>query len=537
MTAKQLLFADSAHERLVKGMNTLAEAVRVTLGPKARTVVLEKSWGAPTVINSGVVVAKEIELEDRFENMGAQMVREVAAKTSEVAGDGTTTATLLAAAIVNEGMKYVAAGMNPMDLKRGIDLAVEKLISELERMAKPCSTRNEIAQVGSISANNDASIGNMIAEAMEKVGREGVITVEDGKGLANELEVVEGTQFDRGFLSPYFITNAEKQSVVLEDAYILLYDKKISTIRELLPLLEHVAKMGKPMLVIAEEVEGEALATLVVNKLRGVLHSCAVKAPGFGDRRKAMLEDLAVLTGGAVVAEEAGITLEKADPSVLGRARRVEIDKDDTTIIGGAGERKAIDARVAQIKREIEDSTSDYDKEKLQERAAKLAGGVALIRVGAATETEMKERKSRTEDALHATRAAVEEGVLAGGGVALLRARVALKALHGKNADQDAGVRIVERAVEEPLRQIVRNAGEEPAVVVQRVLDGAGNFGYNAATGEYGDLVAMGVLDPRKVTRAALQNAASIASLILTTDCMIAQAPEKPAAPRDEDMT
>jgi chaperonin GroEL len=536
MSAKQLLFGETAHARLVKGMNILADAVRVTLGPKARTVVLEKSWGAPTVINSGVAVAKEIELEDRFENMGAQMVREVAAKTSEVAGDGTTTATLLAASIVNEGLKYVASGMNPMDLKRGIDAAVEALVTELERLAKPCTTRTEIAQVGAISANNDASIGDMIAEAMEKVGREGVITVEDGKGLANELEVVEGTQFDRGFLSPYFITNAEKQSVVLEDAYILLYDKKISAIRELLPLLEHVAKMGKPLLVIAEDVEGEALATLVVNKLRGVLHSCAVKAPGFGDRRKAMLEDLAVLSGGTVVAEEAGITLEKAEPSVLGRARRVEIDKDDTTIIGGVGDRRAIDARVVQIKREIEDSTSDYDKEKLQERAAKLAGGVALIRVGAATETEMKERKSRTEDALHATRAAVEEGVLPGGGVALLRARACLKALHGRNADQDAGIRIVERAVEEPLRQIVRNAGEEPAVVLQRVLEGEGNFGYNAATGDYGDMVAMGVLDPRKVTRAALQNAASIASLILTTDCMIAQAPAKPAAPREEEM-
>ena len=536
MTAKQVVFGESAHARLVKGMNTLAEAVRVTLGPKARTVVLEKSWGAPTVINSGVIVAKEIELEDRFENMGAQMVREVAAKTSEVAGDGTTTATLLAAAIVNEGMKYVAAGMNPMDLKRGIDAAVDALIAELARMAKPCATRNEIAQVGAISANNDASIGDMIAEAMEKVGREGVITVEDGKGLANELEVVEGTQFDRGFLSPYFITDAERQRVVLEDAYILLHDKKIATIRELVPMLEHVAKSGKPLLVVAEEVEGEALATLVVNKLRGVLVSCAVKAPGFGDRRKAMLEDLAVLTGGAVVAEEAGSTLEKAEPSVLGRAKRVEVDKDDTTIIGGAGSRAAIDARVAQIKREIKDATSDYDKEKLQERAAKLAGGVALIRVGAATETEMKERKSRTEDALHATRAAVEEGVLPGGGVALLRARTVLKSLQGKNPDQDAGIRIVERAVEEPLRQIVRNAGEEPAVVVQRVIEGEGNFGYNAASGDYGDMVTMGVLDPRKVTRTALQNAASIASLILTTDCMIAQVQTKPVPAPEETM-
>jgi len=537
MTAKQILFGDSAHARLIKGMNTLTDAVRVTLGPKARTVVLERSWGAPTVINSGVIVAKEIELEDRFENMGAQMVREVAAKTSEVAGDGTTTATLLAAGIVNEGMKYVAAGMNPMDLKRGIDKAVEALVEELGRMAKPCGTRTEIAQVAAISANNDPSIGEMIADAMEKVGREGVITVEDGKGLANELEVVEGTQFDRGFLSPYFINNPEKQSVVLEDVYILLYDKKISTIRELLPLLEHVAKMSKPLVVIAEEVEGEALATLVVNTLRGILRSCAVKAPGFGDRRKAMLEDLAVLTGGKVVAEEAGLTLEKAQPEVLGRARRVEIDKDDTTIIGGAGDPKAIDARVAQIKREVEDATSDYDKEKLQERAAKLAGGVALIRVGAATETEMKERKSRTDDALHATRAAVEEGVLPGGGVALLRARAALGALRADNADQDAGIQIVLRALEDPLRQIVSNAGGEPAVVLQRVVDGKGNYGYNAATGEYGDMVAMGVLDPRKVTRAALQNAASIASLILTTDCMIAQIPEnKPAAPMPEEM-
>ena len=527
MPAKQLLFGEAAHAKLVKGMNTLADAVRVTLGPKARTVVLEKSWGAPVVVNSGVIVAKEIELEDRFENMGAQMVREVAAKTAEVAGDGTTTATLLAAGIVTEGMKYVAAGMNPMDLKRGIDKAVEAVVEELKRLAKPCATRTEIAQVGSISANNDPSIGEMIAEAMEKVGREGVITVEDGKGLANELEVVEGTQFDRGFLSPYFINNPEKQSVVLEDVLILLHDKKIATIRELLPLLEHVAKVGKPLLVIAEEVEGEALATLVVNTLRGVIRSCAVKAPGFGDRRKAMLEDLAVLTGGQVVAEEAGLTLEKAEPVVLGRAKRVVIDKDDTTIIGGAGDPKAIDARVATIKQQVEEATSDYDKEKLQERAAKLSGGVALIRVGAATETEMKERKSRTEDALHATRAAVEEGVLPGGGVALLRTRARVGKLQGANADQDAGIRIVLRALEEPLRQIVSNAGEEPPVVLQRVVEGEGNFGYNAATGEYGDLVKMGVLDPCKVTRAALQNAASIAGLILTTDCMIAQMPEK----------
>jgi len=530
MPAKQLLFGESAHARLVKGMNTLADAVRVTLGPKARTVVLEKPWGAPSVINSGVVVAKEIELGDPFENMGAQMMREVAAKTSEVAGDGTTTATLLAAGIVGEGMKFVAAGMNPMDLKRGIDQAVEAVVGELKALAKPCATRKEIAQVGAISANNDASIGEMIAEAMEKVGREGVITVEDGKGLANELELVEGTQFDRGYLSPYFINSPEKQRVVLEDVLILLYDKKISTIRELLPLLEHVAKVGKPLLVVAEEVEGEALATLVVNTLRGVIRSCAVKAPGFGDRRKAMLEDLAVLTGGHVVSEEAGLTLEKAEAAVLGKARRVEIDKDDTTIIGGEGDPKAIDARVAQIRQQVEEATSDYDKEKLQERAAKLSGGVALIRVGAATETEMKERKARTEDALHATRAAVEEGVLPGGGVALLRARRRLADLRGSNGDQDAGIRIVRRALEEPLRQIVRNAGEEPSVVVQRVADGEGSFGYNAASNEYGDLVQMGVLDPCKVTRSALQNAASIAGLVLTTECMVAKAPESAEA-------
>ncbi len=534
MAAKQVLFGETAHERLVKGMNILADAVRVTLGPKARTVVLEQSWGPPKVINSGVIVAKEIELEDRFENMGAQMVREVAAKTSEVAGDGTTTATLLASGIVNEGMKYVAAGINPMDLKRGIDKAVEALTAELARLAKPCATRKEIAQVGAISANNDASIGEMVAEAMEKVGREGVITVEDGKGLANELEIVEGTQFDRGYLSPYFINDPEKQRVVLEDVSILLCDRKISSIRDLLPLLEHVAKLGKPLLVVAEEVDGEALATLVVNMLRGILKSCAVKAPGFGDRRKAMLQDVAVLTGGTVVAEEAGLTLEKAAPEVLGRARRVEIDKDDTTIIGGAGEPAAIQARVAQIKREMDEATSDYDKEKLRERAAKLAGGVALIRVGAATETEMKERKSRTEDALHATRAAVEEGVLPGGGVALLRARARLSKLRGENSDQDAGIQIVMRAVEDPLRQIVLNAGEEPAVVIQKVVEGEGNFGFNAANGQYGDLVSMGVLDPCKVTRTALQNAASIASLILTTECMIAQMPERPAAPMEE---
>jgi chaperonin GroEL len=505
MSAKEIVFSDAAHEKLLRGMNILAEAVRVTLGPKARTVVLERGFGAPTVINSGVVVAKEIELEDPFENMGAQMVREVAARTSEVAGDGTTTATLLAAAIVNEGMKYVAAGMNPMDLKRGVDRAVEALVARLRESARPCASRTEIAQVAAISANNDRSIGTMVADAMEKVGREGVITVEDGKGLANELEVVEGTQFDRGYLSPYFINNPDRQSVMLDDVLVLLHDRKISTVRELLPILEHVAKEAKPLLVIAEEVEGEALATLVVNTLRGVIKACAVKAPGFGDRRKALLEDLAVLTGGTVVAEEAGLTLEKAEPSVLGRVRRIEVDKDDTTLIGGAGERKAIAARVARIKDQAKEATSDYDREKLEERAAKLSGGVALIRVGAATETEMKERKARTEDALHATRAAVEEGVLPGGGVALLRARTVLQDLKGENPDQEAGMRIVLRAIEEPLRQIVRNAGVEPAVVLQRVLDGRDNFGFNAATGEYGDLVQMGVLDPCKVTRTALQ--------------------------------
>jgi chaperonin GroEL len=524
MTAKQILFSEPAHARLLRGMNILADAVRVTLGPKARTVVLERAYGAPTVINSGVIVAKELELEEPFENMGAQMVREVAAKTSEVAGDGTTTATLLAAAIVNDGFKYVVAGMNPMDLKRGIDAAVEALAQRLRELAKPCASRTEIAQVAAISANNDRSIGEMIADAMEKVGREGVITVEDGKGLANELEVVEGTQFDRGYLSPYFINNAERQSVVLEDARILLHDRKIAAIRELLPLLEHVAQTGKPLLVVAEDLEAEVLATLVVNTLRGIVRTCAVKAPGFGDRRKAMLEDLAVLTGGTVVAEEAGLSLEKAQPAVLGHARRVEIDQDDTTIIGGSGDSKAIAARVTQIRKQAGEATSDYDKEKLEERAAKLAGGVALIRVGAATETEMKERKSRTEDALHATRAAVEEGVLPGGGVALLRARSVLQNVKGANPDQDAGIAIVRRAIEEPLRQIVRNAGEEPATVMQRIVEGEGNFGFNAATGEYGDLVKMGVLDPCKVTRTALRNAASIAGLILTTECMIARA-------------
>ena len=527
MPAKQILFGEQVRAKLLKGIGTLADAVRVTLGPKARTVVLERSYGAPQIINSGVVVAKEVELEDPFENMGAQMAREVAAKTSEIAGDGTTTATLLAAGIVVEGMKYVTSGMNPMDLKRGIDLAVEAIVAELKRLARPCATRTEIAQVASISANNDAAIGEMVADAMEKVGKEGVITVEDGKGLKSELEVVEGTQFDRGFLSPYFINDPEKQRVVLEDALVLMHDKKIATIRELLPLLEQAAKLGKPLLVVAEEVEGEALATLVVNSMRGIIKACAVKAPGFGDRRKEMLEDLAVLTGGKVIAEEAGRTLEKATLEDLGRAKRIEIDKDDTTIIGGGGAPDGIAARVAVIKQQIIEATSDYDREKLQERAAKLAGGVAVIKVGAATETEMKERKARTEDALHATRAAVEEGVLPGGGVALLRARTGLKKLRGANADQDAGIRIVLRALEDPLRQLAKNAGQEGSVVVARVAAGEANFGYNAASGEYGDLVQMGVLDPCKVTRTGLENASSIAGLALTTGVMIARIPER----------
>ena len=535
MSAKQILFHKDAHDKILAGMGVLANAVRVTLGPKARTVVLERPYGAPAIINSGVVVAKEIELEDRFENMGAQMVREVATRTSDVAGDGTTTAMVLSQGIVMEGMKYVAAGMNPMDLKRGIDLAVDALVAELKRQAKPCATRVEISQVASISANNDRGIGEIVANAMEKVGKEGVITVEDGSGLQSELEVVEGMQFDRGFLSPYFINAPEKQRVVLEDTLVLICDRKISGIRDVLPLLEQVAQAGKPLLVIAEEVEGEALATFVVNSLRGVIKSCAVKAPGFGDRRKAMLEDIAVLSGGQVISEEAGLTLEKAALADLGRAKRVEIDKDNTTIIGGAGDPQRIKARVADIRQQIKDSTSDYDKEKLQERAAKLAGGVAVVKVGAATETEMKERKTRMEDALHATHAAVEEGVLPGGGIALLRARAKVnQELHGANADQDAGVRIVMRALEEPLRQIVANAGEEPSVVLARVLEGKGNYGYNALTGEYGDLVQMGILDPCKVTRSALQNAASIAGLILTTDCMIAQIAEDARPPLEE---
>ena len=534
MAAKQLVFHDEAHAKILAGINSLAQAVRVTLGPKARTVVLERAFGAPTIINSGVAVAREIELPDRFENMGVQMVREVASKTSDVAGDGTTTAMVLAHGIVSEGMKYVASGMNPMDLKRGIDKAVAALVEELQRMAKPCGTRTEIAQVAAISANSDRSIGEIIANAMEKVGKEGVITVEEASGLASELEIVEGMQFNRGFLSPYFITNPEKQRTTLEDVYVLIHDRKISSIKDLLPVLEEVAKAGKPLLVIAEEVEGEALATLVVNTLRGVVRSCAVKAPEFGDRRKAMLGDIAILTGGRVIAEEAGLALERAGLGELGHAKRIEIDKDTTTIVGGGGDPAAIAARVAEIRQQIKDSTSDYDREKLQERAAKLAGGVAVVKVGAATETEMKEKKARVEDAMHATHAAVEEGVLPGGGVALLRARAQLAGLRGDNTDQDAGIKIVLRALEEPLRQIVSNAGEEPSVVLNRVLEGKGNFGFNALTNEYGDMVGMGVLDPCKVTRTALQNAASIASLILTTDCMIAQHPGNPRAPGQE---
>jgi len=533
MAAKEVKFGDIARERMVAGLNVLANAVKVTLGPKGRNVVLERSFGAPTVTKDGVSVAKEIELKDKFENMGAQMVKEVASKTSDVAGDGTTTATVLAQAIVREGMKYVAAGMNPMDLKRGIDKAVSAIVDELKKISKPCTTSKEIAQVGAISANSDQSIGDIIAQAMDKVGKEGVITVEDGKSLENELEVVEGMQFDRGYLSPYFINNAEKQIAVLDNPYVLLFDKKISSIRELLPVLEQVAKAGRPLLIIAEDVEGEALATLVVNNLRGILKTCAVKAPGFGDRRKAMLQDIAILTGGTVISEELGLQLEKASLNDLGQAKRVEVGKEYTTIIDGAGDPAKIQARIKEIRVQIEEATSDYDREKLQERVAKLAGGVAVIKVGAATEVEMKEKKARVEDALHATRAAVEEGIVPGGGVALLRAREAVlaKGLKGANHDQDAGIKIVMRAVEQPLREIVANAGDEASVVVAKVLEGKGNFGYNAATGEYGDMIEMGVLDPTKVTRTALQNAASVASLMLTTEAMVGELPEdKPAA-------
>ncbi|WP_107854887.1 chaperonin GroEL [Neisseria elongata] len=532
MAAKDVQFGNEVRQKMVNGVNTLANAVRVTLGPKGRNVVVDRAFGGPHITKDGVTVAKEIELKDKFENMGAQMVKEVASKTNDVAGDGTTTATVLAQAIVAEGMKYVTAGMNPTDLKRGIDKAVAALVEELKNIAKPCDTSKEIAQVGSISANSDEQVGAIIAEAMEKVGKEGVITVEDGKSLENELDVVEGMQFDRGYLSPYFINDAEKQIAALDNPFVLLFDKKISNIRDLLPVLEQVAKASRPLLIIAEDVEGEALATLVVNNIRGILKTVAVKAPGFGDRRKAMLQDIAILTGGTVIAEEVGLSLEKATLEDLGQAKRIEIGKENTTIIDGFGDAAQIEARVAEIRQQIETATSDYDKEKLQERVAKLAGGVAVIKVGAATEVEMKEKKDRVEDALHATRAAVEEGVVAGGGVALLRARAALENLHTGNADQDAGVQIVLRAVESPLRQIVANAGGEPSVVVNKVLEGKGNYGYNAGSGEYGDMIEMGVLDPAKVTRSALQHAASIAGLMLTTDCMIAEIPEeKPAMP------
>ncbi|KWZ33124.1 chaperonin GroEL [Burkholderia semiarida] len=530
MSAKDVKFRDGARQQIVKGVNVLADAVKVTLGPKGRNVVIERGFGAPVITKDGVSVAKEIELKDRFENMGAQIVKQVASKTADVAGDGTTTATVLAQAIVQEGMKHVAAGMNPMDLKRGIDKAVGAVLDELRKLSRPISTHKEIAQVGAISANSDDAIGKIIADAMEKVGKDGVITVEDGKSLENELDVVEGMQFDRGYVSPYFINDPAKQAAYLDDALILLHDKKISSVRDLLPILEAASKAGKPLLIVAEDVEAEALATLVVNSMRGILKVAAVKAPGFGDRRKAMLEDLAILTGATVISEETGKQLDKATLEDLGSAKRVEVRKDDTIIIDGAGDAARIEARVKSIRVQIDEATSDYDREKLQERVAKLAGGVAVIKVGAVTEVEMKEKKDRVDDALHATRAAVEEGIVPGGGVALLRARAALSDIRGANADQDAGIRIVLRALEAPLRVIAANAGDEPSVVISKVLEGKGNFGYNAATGEYGDLVEAGVVDPTKVTRTALQNAASIASLVLTTDATVAQAPKEDSA-------
>ncbi|WP_455222602.1 chaperonin GroEL [Kaarinaea lacus] len=530
MTAKEVKFSDEARHRMAAGVNILANAVKVTLGPKGRNVVLEKSFGAPTITKDGVSVAKEIELEDKFENMGAQMVKEVSSQTSDIAGDGTTTATVLAQSILAEGMKAVASGMNPMDLKRGIDKAVIAAVNSLKDLSKPCEDDNAIAQVGTISANSDESIGRIIADAMSKVGKEGVITVEEGSGLENELDVVEGMQFDRGYLSPYFINNQESMSAELESPYILIHDKKISNIRDLLPVLEGVAKSGKPLMIIAEDVEGEALATLVVNNMRGIVKVCAVKAPGFGDRRKAMLEDIAILTGGTVISEEVGLSLEKATLDDLGTAKRISITKENSTIIDGAGKPADIEARVGQIRAQIEEATSDYDKEKLQERVAKLAGGVAVIKVGAATEMEMKEKKARVEDALHATRAAVEEGVVPGGGVALVRAKQAIADLKAENHDQDVGVNIARRAMEEPLRQIVANAGGEPSVVLNKVAEGEGNFGFNAATDEYGDMVAMGILDPTKVTRTAQQNAASVAGLMITTEAMVAEMPKEEAA-------
>ena len=532
MAAKDIRFGEDARSRMVRGVNVLANAVKATLGPKGRNVVLEKSFGAPTITKDGVSVAKEIELADKFENMGAQMVKEVASKTSDNAGDGTTTATVLAQALIREGMKAVAAGMNPMDLKRGIDKAVTTAVAELKAMSKPTADDKAIAQVGTISANSDESIGNIIADAMKKVGKEGVITVEEGSGLDNELDVVEGMQFDRGYLSPYFVNNQQSMSAELDDPFILLHDKKISNVRDLLPVLEGVAKAGKPLLIVAEEVEGEALATLVVNTIRGIVKVCAVKAPGFGDRRKAMLEDMAILTGGTVISEEVGLSLEKATIKDLGRAKKVQVSKENTTIIDGAGEASGIEARIKQIKAQIEETSSDYDREKLQERVAKLAGGVAVIKVGASTEIEMKEKKARVEDALHATRAAVEEGIVPGGGVALIRAKTAVEGLKGINEDQNHGIQIALRAMEAPLREIVTNAGEEPSVIVNKVKEGSGNFGYNAATGEFVDMVEAGILDPTKVTRTALQNAASIAGLMITTEAMVAEAPKKdePAA-------
>jgi len=529
MAAKDVRFGDEVRHKMVAGVNVLANAVKVTLGPKGRNVVLERSFGAPTITKDGVSVAKEIELKDKFENMGAQMVKEVASKTSDIAGDGTTTATVLAQAIIREGMKSVAAGMNPMDLKRGIDKAVAAAIIDLKAQSKPCTTSKEIAQVGAISANSDDSIGKIIADAIDKVGKEGVITVEDGSGLESELDVVEGMQFDRGYLSPYFINNQDRQIALLDNPFVLLHDKKISNIRDLLPTLEQVAKSGRPLLIIAEDVDGEALATLVVNNIRGILKTTAVKAPGFGDRRKAMLEDIAILTGGTVIAEEVGLKLENVTLENLGQAKRIEVGKENTIIIDGAGAEANIKSRIAQIKTQIEEATSDYDREKLQERVAKLAGGVAVIKVGATTEIEMKEKKARVEDALHATRAAVEEGIVAGGGVALIRARAAIAKVKGDNHDQDAGVKIVLRAVEEPLRQIVQNAGVEPSVVVNSVEAGKGNYGYNAANETYGDMIEMGILDPTKVTRSALQHAASVAGLMLTTDCMVAELPKDDA--------
>jgi len=530
MAAKEVKFSDDARTRMAAGVNILANAVKQTLGPKGRNVILEKSFGAPTVTKDGVSVAKEIELEDKFENMGAQMVKEVASKTSDVAGDGTTTATVLAQAIVREGLKAVAAGINPMDLKRGIDKAAITAVEELKKLSKPCEDSKAIAQVGAISANSDEDIGKIIADAMEKVGKEGVITVEEGSGLENELDVVEGMQFDRGYLSPYFINDQQTMSVELENPYILLHDKKISNVRDLLPVLEAVAKAGKPLLIIAEDIEGEALATLVVNNMRGIVKVAAVKAPGFGDRRKAMLEDLAILTAGTVISEEVGLSLEKASIDDLGSAKRVQITKENTTVIDGAGKSADIEGRVKQIRQQIEDSTSDYDREKLQERVAKLSGGVAVIKVGAATEIEMKEKKARVEDALHSTRAAVEEGVVPGGGVAMIRTLEAVGKIKGSNEDQQTGINILVRSMEEPLRQIVANAGEEPSVILNKVKEASGNFGYNAANGEFGDMIEMGILDPTKVTRSAIQNATSVAGLLLTTEAMVAEIPkEEPA--------